>query len=620
MRWRRGSAWLVALLALLPHLRGLANGFVYDDFRFFVENPGVQSLAHPWELVASVERMSSPLDQDIWRPLRTLLFAAEHALFCSGGGAGHLCNRPWLWHATSLLLLLLLVRGVIAVTRRLPGVNERTALLGGLLFGLHPLTVESVAWVSSQGDLIAAAAAVGCLVFAATRPWLASALCIVALLGKESALPLVGVLLVARWRGPEGLRPQRAVVIIAVLATGLYLVTRQHVVARGMSFDAGGFSQLDAPWSARLVTVARNLLFALRLFVKPWPLSIDYDVTSYTPALLFEHDTVVLLIAAALLAALGWGWARARSPAALAPPLLTALLFFVPTFGLFVVMKSPMADRYLLLPTAGLAIAAALLITHALRRPPPLRWSLRHLLGAAALVAMTGWNSVCTWQRTSDFTTDERLWQAELARNPGSIQARLGLLQAATEHGDLTATTALALDVVSATPAGDPRRLLALFTLGQQALDREQHDDGVRFLERCRHELETRAPTGAPAPGLSPQLHLVYVALGNEWRTRFGPAAAQPIVEAGLARFGRQPRLLELLGVVRDQQCDATQALALYAEALDHDGESVTLRYHSALAFLHAQQPAAARIAAERALALDPSYAPARKLLAELTQ
>jgi hypothetical protein len=568
-------AWGVALLALLPHLVGLRGGFVYDDFRFFAENPGVQTLARPVELVADVARASVPPDHDIWRPLRTLLFAVEHALF-GASAAG--------WHAVSLLLHLLLVRGVIALAERLPGMAGGRALAAGLLFGLHPLTVESVAWVSSQGDLLAALGVVVCLAFGGERPLVAGVAALLALLAKESALPLVAALLVARRSFVEGARPRGPLIVAVALVTVAYLLARQHVLARGFDLTGGGLGQRDSGIAAKLLQGCQNVRLTLQRFVWPWPLSVDYD-----HRLVGEPGARDVAVALLALGGIGGALARFRGFRERAgAPLLLALLFWLPTSGLAVALKSPTAERFLLLPCAMLALAvvAAPPVAAAVTAPSPSlapARSRRRLALPAVVAAALALGSVA-FARTLDFRSDEELWRRELEFHPASLQARLGLLNAASERGDRAAERELAESIVAGAPPGDARRITALFELGR--LDVESSDEaesarGAACLEQCRREILARGRVD----DLSPSLHLAWVALAN-WRgSRFGAADAESVAREGLGRFGRRARLLEALGVARERQLDAAGAEALYREALALE-ESASLRHRRARALI----------------------------------
>jgi tetratricopeptide (TPR) repeat protein len=582
---------------LIPHLRGIAGGFVYDDFRFVAENPGIQSLEAPAGLFTSSERMALPVDRDIWRPLRTALFAAEWKLF-----GGH----PAGFHVVSLLLFLLVVRMVVALALRLPGVGLPHAAAAGLLFGAHPLTVECVAWISSQGDLLAAAFVLASLLTAARRPWLSLVLAALALLGKESALPLAAVLwLAARW-WKEGARPRAALAAGGVVLTAAYLVARQHVLARDWSLGGSGLGQVDAPLEQRLLQFAQSSSLALKLMVWPRQLAIAYDDDYLRPPAALDLLFAALKFAVVALALLRTPATRIKTRFALA----AALLFFLPTSGLAVAMKVPLAERFLLLPLAGVAVAvaAALPLAHA---PVALVRAARGAVAAAALAL-----GAATFVRTGDFRDDATLWRAELAVHPSSLQAQLGMVQAAHDANDPSAERRWAQSIVDAAPPADARRIFALATLGELASD--AHDEGAALIafERCRAEVNARRS----AESLYPGIHRAWVALGDAARKREGPAAAEAILKEGFGWFGPQPALLAGLGVCRLETGDAAGAERLFREAVAR--APANAQHHQLLARALAKlgRREEARAEFERALSMDPSDGTSRRMLDELSR
>jgi protein O-mannosyl-transferase len=581
--------WIVALVALAPHLRGVAGGFVYDDFRFVVENPGVHTLARPAEFFTSPDRMSEPPDHDIWRPLRTLLFALEWRLF-GGSPAG--------FHAVSLLLFLLVVRGVIALALRLPGIGFEGALAAGLLFGLHPVAVESVAWISSQGDLLAAGLILASLLLARRRPWLALVAAALALLSKEVALPLCAALLLASlwWRDEE--RPKRCVALGAALLTVAAVVVRQHVLTRGFGLAASGLGQVDAAITTRLLQFAQNVATSLRLFLWPHPLSVAYD-DAYLPAPR-ALDLAVMTGALGLMALLLLRTRAERSRTRFA--LAFALLFFLPTSGLLVALKAPLAERFLLLPLAGVATAVAIQVPWRL-------WTRTVALVAAVALA------VVTSRRTGAFVDDTTLWRFELEVHPTSIQAQLGLMHAAVEDHRPDDARHFERSIVASTAPGDPRRLSALFGLGQLESDAGRGEAARALFQQVRDEVAARGTVA----NLDPALHLAWVGLANSAREVAGPSAAAAVLEEGVRWFGRQPRLLQGLGVCKDRQGDSPGAELLYREAISAGDDSATLRYHLALALVHQGRREEARRELEHALTLAPSDVSSRRLLDELS-
>lgn len=144
----------------------LYNGFTgWDDAVYVTENPLVTALS--WR---GVVRIYSTFVSGNYHPLAVLFQAAEYRFYGAAPGPYH--GSSLLLHLFSTLLVFWLLRLLIGryqTTAASPGVNrqqrvEMGALVGALLFALHPMRVESVAWVSDQKDLLASVFALGALV------------------------------------------------------------------------------------------------------------------------------------------------------------------------------------------------------------------------------------------------------------------------------------------------------------------------------------------------------------------------------------------------------------------------------------------------------------------------
>ena len=149
-------AGTIALFTFAIYLNALGNDFVnWDDNLNVYENLHIRSLDKAFFKWAFFD-FSAP-GADYWRPLSFLSHALDYAIWGLNPLGHHLTSN--ILHAANTFLVVLLVS--VRRTRLTEAVhNLRFTVLAagvtGLLFGLHPLHVESVAWVSERKDLLCA--------------------------------------------------------------------------------------------------------------------------------------------------------------------------------------------------------------------------------------------------------------------------------------------------------------------------------------------------------------------------------------------------------------------------------------------------------------------------------
>ena len=151
------SSWLLMLVAAVVYQGALACGFVYDDVHLILQNPFLKN----WRLwrrifLGSLFSFDGPSAQSgFYRPLTVF----SYWLICRVAGF-----NPAAYHLVLLVLYALSVWIVYQLGRRLLQ-NELAAFAGALLWAVHPLHVEVVAWVSSISD-------VGCTLFCLLGFWM----------------------------------------------------------------------------------------------------------------------------------------------------------------------------------------------------------------------------------------------------------------------------------------------------------------------------------------------------------------------------------------------------------------------------------------------------------------
>jgi tetratricopeptide (TPR) repeat protein len=283
-----------------------------------------------------------------------------------------------LLHAGASLLVAMLLAGLV---------SRPAALVGALIFAVHPVHVEAVANVVGQAELLAAVAVLlACLLYLKGAGWegamrglrLAGITCLY-LLGigaKESAATLPALLFALELARPAPEPASRRVLretplylsLTAALAT--YLVLRTAVLGT----VAG---EVPAPWLRELSSGERVLTAVsvwpeyLRLLVYPLDLAADYS-----PGVLATRtgvDAAVLLGATVMAGLFVLAWASRRRAPLVALGLAWFAIAILPVSNLLIPAGVILAERTLYLPSVGLAFALAALAQARIVDPSPRR-------------------------------------------------------------------------------------------------------------------------------------------------------------------------------------------------------------------------------------------------------
>ncbi len=164
---RRSRTWvlggLVLLLAVAGYVNSIGGKFVWDDRMLILEDPAVRSLRHVEEVFLSdfFGRSESPIPYGYYRPLTTLSYMLDRAVWGLKPFGFHLTNIS-LYALASVLGFLLLLR---------LGLSRGQAGVAAALFAVHPVHTENVAWIAGRTDLLAFALGAGAmLVHLAAQP------------------------------------------------------------------------------------------------------------------------------------------------------------------------------------------------------------------------------------------------------------------------------------------------------------------------------------------------------------------------------------------------------------------------------------------------------------------
>jgi len=438
---------LIVLLTVLAYLPVWHAGFIWDDDDYVTQNLTLRNLAG-LKLI-----WLNPATTPQYYPLVYTTFWMEYHLW-------HL--HPLGYHLVNVLLHAL---GAVLLWRILVRLFVPGALLASLIFALHPVCVESVAWVSERKNVLSGVcyflAALAYLRFAGpageletgeilpaagetTRDglnadassrsgfdrhrwlWLAGAfiLYLAALLSKTVTCSLPAALLLVQWwrKGRLGMKDVLPLIPFFLAGAGLGLGTawleKNHVGAVGPEWDL-------TPWQRCLIAGRALWFYAAKL---TWPAHLSFVYPHW------EINTHVwwqwLFPAAAVGVILAlWGlrhqWGRGP---------VVAVWFFAgtlfPALGFvnaYPMIYSFVADHFQYLASIGLIVLAAA--------------GLKRLLGRWAYVLPVVL-AVLTWQKAHVYRDPEILWQDTLARNPTCWLALNNLGEILRGQGKLDAAAA----------------------------------------------------------------------------------------------------------------------------------------------------------------------------------
>ena len=538
---RRLPAIALVLLASLPYARILDHDFVnWDDDLYVYDNPlhiADDGLARIW----------TTLDAPNYYPLTYTAMYLQRSLFDLDAASYH--GVSLVLHAVNAVLLLLFL---LRVTRR-----HDIAWLAAAIFAVHPLQVESVAWIAEQKNLLATLfallAGLGWLQWrelngAKRLAWVFLAFS-ASLLSKTMTVTIPVVLLAVEWhqRRRLDLRAWLAAAGLLALAVAAGVVT----LIEEQTLGAGDSPVAALGLFSRLLIAGRALwTYPLALF---WPAQLApvHPLWSVSPA--NALDWIPLATALGVLGAL---LARRKQ---INPTVLLGLTVYVllvgPLLGLIpssYMHLAVVADRYAYLPLVGLALALAALLVQGrdtlARRWPAVRPAALGLaLAGLAGLGLASANQAGVWRDS------ETLWRHALKLHPESVVALTNLAEQL--HGEGRRDEALAL--LERARALDPEDPDVLNNLG--------------VARAARNEPAAAIPLFRRALARRPGFRLALLNLGLAFNALNRPAEAAPFLQRALAQRPESALCQNALGLALALQGKSEAALPHFRQAATLD-------------------------------------------------
>ena len=563
---------ILAVVTILAYQHAWHGGFLWDDDAYIINN---ELLTAPdgWQRIWF--SLDSPSQ---YFPFTYSTFRIEHALWGLDTTGYHWVNL--LLHVGNALL-------VWAVLARLkvPG-----SWLAAAIFALHPVQVESVAWITERKNvlmgfffLLTLLAWIAFVDKRSRRPWMFYCLALIsyalALSAKATACTLPAALFLILWLQKKPITMRRFIQIVpfVVLGIGMGLLAvwweRYH-----QGTNRGVFTFLSP--MERILVASRAVWFYLSKIFWPSNLTFIYPRWNISPADLIDYIWLLAGIAAcvAIYFIRRYFGRSVEVAASFFVATLTPVLGFI---MLFTFRYTFVADHYQYLACIGpIALASAGIVTLSDRFT-----HYRAVIVSAALLVVASFGTL-TWRQAATYSDIETLWRTTLARNPECWMAHTNIGIVFLQQGkidDAIAHYRLALQMQA--DSWD-----AEYNLGTALVAKGQVDEAILHCER--------------AVGMRPTDPDAQVSLGNALfaKGRIDEAIAhyQKAITAQpdhfLARYSLGHALLEkgeLEGAIQfcrsalllrpsDADCQTTLAIALEekgnpTEAIQHYQKALEL-------------------------------------------
>ena len=470
-------------LTALVYAATLRFEFVYDDQTQILRN----TMVHSWRFVPQYFKGGEWQDlfrfaaANYYRPFNFLWFRVNDAVFGL---------RPMGWHATAVLLHMLVTVLAYCIARRLTR-RPLVAALTALTFAIHPMKHEVVAWVSGTTESLWSVFFFGSfLAYLKSRDgrralWMAiSALLFAcALLSKETAivLPVGGVCARLDLRQCERMKTPReplwnrmrkaaGLAMLYAPVTAAYLAVRLRVLH--------GFShpQVSVPLRTVLLTAPSVAFFYLRHWLLPVQTSEAYSLSTW-PAFNFLHvgGPVLGLV---LLCALLWFFRKKLGQREVIFGAIWMIAPLLPVLDIAVLPQGDLVhDRYFYLPSFGASLILALALEKLAHGVPVFGYPRRLLLTTVVLVGLLAYG---TANAASYWSDQYSLFEHAYKVAPNDVFVRVNYAIELGRRGDY----AKAFPILQQVLKEQPNNWLANYNLGRICYEVGMFPLSESYLER----------------------------------------------------------------------------------------------------------------------------------------
>lgn len=615
---------LLTACAFWPVLN--ADFINFDDPEYIINNKNVQAGLQP----ASIRWAFTTFHASNWHPLTWLSLMLDCEIYG---------QNPHGYHATNLLLHIVNVLLLFAVLRMTTGMIVRSAVVAAL-FAVHPLHVESVAWIVERKDVLSTMfwlLTVAAYIHYARRPTLARYLIVVflfacGLMSKPMLVTLPFTLFLldywplrrvaAEVQDPrrQKLAPRTSQPVVPATSIKLLLAEKLPLLTLSaascfitIQAQKSAMTALELPLHLRIMNAL--VAYVTYIFKMLWPVELS---------IFYPHPDAKVPIAAAAGAALvllviTLGVLRTKHDRYWAVGWFWYLGTLVPVIGLIQVGAQANADRYTYVPLIGLFVALVWGISDWMQR----RHYSETLLQALAVVSIAACALMC-WNQSRYWIDGLTLWQHALDQDENNYQAHYSVAVNYAKHGQWEE----AARHTAAAMRNFPPQLRRRLQLGKLLIEQGQVEAGIKELTQslesnprdanAHYELGTIWETQGKldlavdhfrqAVRIKPDFAAALNSLGLILMQRDEIAAAIDHFQSSLRADPADSDILHNLGIAFEISGRIRESLPLYQRAVDLEPKNANYRFSLGFALQENGDRMAAAREFQAGLELDPQW------------
>ena len=491
----------IVALGMLVYANTLNSEFVWDDASSILLHQSVQEPSSLPRLFKEDQHAYAGGQGNFYRPLLATSFMLDFWLSYSGPTI-HESTRvttelsPLIfhidsifWHCLAAFFLMLILRNFSAPVTIYAAVP--------MIYVLHPLHTEAVAYISGRADSMSAAFMFAGLYFATRKSkegdtWLSGAIVLfcfsAALLSKESSFIFPALLTVAYFAYNKTCDQKWYPIQWAALAgTAIILSVYGFLRTGNRPLNFGSDAQPpDTSIIERVGETAQSFAYYLQLLFAPAHLHMERTLDNAT----LTTTAIGCLSLLVCLSVVGVALRRKQYRIFLAAAWF--LLTWLPISGLFP-LNAPMAEHWMYVPMGGFLWMCLELILYSLPEKMPTGYHNRYRLVVGAIICLwSGFLAMVSIERNLDWRSNQSIYEATLRENPKSSRVHFNL---AVTYQDLldnedgakrhyTQVITLYKEKKARDPARESKfwdeEIQSHFSLGQIFLERKQYNDAAR--------------------------------------------------------------------------------------------------------------------------------------------